>query len=493
MRKLTTVIMFLAVVGMMAACSGSSSTDDTLTYPGSNVMGTLRFDVDPSAASVQITPVASGYTTNTIPGDGSGTIAGITITSANAVWNGGTTTLDFDVTVKNTDVARELENVRIGVNSSLNMGAKLVNGDRCKDTAWSSCLPGTDPALTYVSDSLAENPETRTICTGAGSCTNDSLMTVIFQGCGAVTAHWTLNAGAASTFTFWATLFGDQFGVADITTDSRYDPYTISTYNRVYKLATNTSSFPGLGTASNSMAKGEWFYVTYGIDFPGNGSAITIADMNDYINNLKHVEDTGNMARYGGDYFYVGGSNPYTIRWDPALIEVNANDGVPPGNNLNKFCTAAVLPYTRLKTVTDPNGTADGFNVEATALPYTMSNSLGAFLETTGNGGWNSTGPLYPPVGNGLDGYDNLEYNLSYITLRVKLAAVSGTGTSIHASWDTGSFFNGYRTMGTPYNGSDDFFEQVPWTFSWGNRCEKLPGNGCTGTYNTERTYVCVL
>jgi len=338
LRKLTTAIMFLAVVGMLAACSGSSSTDDALTYPGDNAMGTIRFDVDPAGASVTATPVGSPFTNNTLLGTGAGVIPNITITTTGAVWNG-VDTMDFDVTVKNSDAARELSNVRIGVNSSTNLAAKTVNGDRCKNAAWSTCLPATDPAIVWVADNTLEGPVTKRVCSMLPTCT-DSYLSVIHQGCGAVKAHWTLNSSSAK-YTFWATLFADATQTTNLLTDSRYDPYVPSIYMRTYKLDTATSSFPVLGGASNSMKAGEWFYVSYGVDNPGNNAAYTFP-YSDATNNVQHIEDVGNLAAVAsGSYYYIG-NYYWSIRFDPAIIELNSNDGSAPGNNGNKFNTASL-------------------------------------------------------------------------------------------------------------------------------------------------------
>jgi len=495
LRKLTTAIMFLAVVGMLAACSGSSSTDDTLTYPGDNAMGTIRFDVDPAAATVTATPVGSPFTNNKLFGNGGGVIPNITITTTGAVWNG-VDTIDFDVTIKNSDAARELSNVRIGVNS-VTPGrdtSKLVNGDRCKNAAWSTCLPATDPAIVWVADNTTEGPVTKRVCSMLPTCT-DSYLSVIHQGCGAVKSHWTLNTVAAAKYSFWSTLYADSTQTTDLLTDTRYDPYVPSVYVRTYKLSAATSSFPALGGASNSMAKGEWFYVSYGIDNPGNGSALSYPT-SDAVNNVQHIEDTGNRGRVGAmsEYYYLGNAY-FAIRFDPAIIEINANDGSTPGNNGNKFNTAAAAPYTKLKVITDQNGTVDGHSTEA-PTGMTVSNSMGCFLAITGNGAWTST--LYPSAGDGLDGYANLDWNIGYVSMRVKLAAVSGTGSAIHTSWDSATYFVGYDTAGTPYSASDDTPYDILYSANWPTWCEKLPGNGCNtgplylGQYNNERTYVCV-
>jgi hypothetical protein len=85
------VVVAIAAIGFMAACSSSSSTDDALTHPGDNYMGTMRFDVDPQAGTVDITPVASPWvmTSPKMPGDLAGNIPNVTITSSNASFVGG--------------------------------------------------------------------------------------------------------------------------------------------------------------------------------------------------------------------------------------------------------------------------------------------------------------------------------------------------------------------------------------------------------------------
>lgn len=85
LRKLSIFILSIAVVTMVVACQGSSSSSKSeplVTPSGSgNVMGTYLFDVNPVAETVQITPVGSPVSSTPIPGDGTGVIPNIAVST----------------------------------------------------------------------------------------------------------------------------------------------------------------------------------------------------------------------------------------------------------------------------------------------------------------------------------------------------------------------------------------------------------------------------
>jgi len=92
LRKLAIFTLSIAVVTMVAACSGSSSSSsksEPLVNPTANYLGAYQFAVDPAAESVQITPVGSPVSTTLIPGNGSGSINNITVSTMHGrnIWS----------------------------------------------------------------------------------------------------------------------------------------------------------------------------------------------------------------------------------------------------------------------------------------------------------------------------------------------------------------------------------------------------------------------
>jgi hypothetical protein len=467
-------------------------------------MGQLRFDVDPAANTVNVTPVGSPFSGNVIPGNppGSGSIPNITISTTNAVFTGGNT-MDFDVTVAWNNLGSELRNVRIGATDSTDLGVSLVNGDKCGATAWSACPISTnDSAITWVSDLDSDGPMTQTYCQpGPINCTVSNKR-IIHAGCGQVKAHWKLqNAGTG--YTFWATLYGDSAQTGNLLADPYYDPFTASIYLRPKKLGAGTS-LPPPGAESKQMAAGEWFYVQYYVDAPGNGSAFGFDP--DLVNGPKHIEDTGNVAAWANGtnstatYWYVGALNPASIRWDNTAVEANSNTAIdPPTAGAAKWNTAG---GTKLQLMNDPNGTLDGHLATAAADLYLFVNTQGIWRAITTNMAY-ATG-FYPnPCGDkavspnacnagGRDGFANIDLNYAYIPLRMKVGTPSGKGSFIEQSMDSNSIVIAYKTDGSPFGGSHTA-AAVPRSTNWPNWCVVQPNGGCfAGGYNWERSYVCV-
>ena len=486
-HKLAVVIAILAI-GFMAACSSSSSTNDALTHPGDNYLGSLRFDVDPQAGTVDVTPVGSPWvmTSPTMPGDGLGSIPNITITSSNAVFSGGNT-MDFDATVKWSDASSELNNVRIGVNASTNLDVVLTNDDNVAcGGPWSGCLPANDPAITYVADDPADGRlDTETVA--------------ISQGCGAVTEHWTLFEGTGLGYKFWADLYGEPFAT-DLTADPRYDQYTASIYLRIFNADPLDATYPVENVETNSVASGEWFYVHYYVDAPGNGQTTGVAGSYPYAdstNNANHIEDTENIGRYGvtvsANYWYVGKLMPWTVRWDPAVIEVNSNMAAEigiSGNGLAKFSTAG---GTKLRVITDWD-ILNGWNNQVPA--YTTWNAVGLFKQITDVFAATYTPIFYPHPGNGADGFANIEWDVGSIAVRALPALPADTGSSIKVAFDSNTIVFAYGTEATPYTTADDLGKDVLRSFNYPlTWCERIPGGVCggffQGMYNNDREYIC--
>jgi len=509
-RKLALVILSLAAVGMLAACSGSSSsTDDALSHPGENYMGSLRFDVDPQAAKVNVTPTGSPWSSTKIPGDGSGNIPNVTISTVGAPnWNAGTGSITFNTKLYWNDPDRELNNVRIGINYSTRPAVVLSNSDKCVGPIGTCVAGSNDPAITYVSDDLAEGPVSYTFCNSVlpiPTCVDHGFST-IHQGCGSVTAKFVMTEAAGSPYSFWADLYGDAINVpADLTTDPRYDQYTASIYLRTYKLDPADSSFPAENAATKMVKAGEWFYVHFYVDFSGNNQPVAFDP--DLTEGPRHIEDTGNMAAKvnsgfpsTANYWTIGQIMPMTVRWDPAIIEVIGNDTPPTYSGLPPTAADSTVNFrtqgaagTILKRRVDPQTPplADGYN--ASNFAWTISNSLGMFKCITDKMAPVS-GSLPPSVGNGLDGFANIDWNVMYVPIKARNGLASGSGTFIYPAFDSGESIMPFRTDGTPYNaGNWQGAVQVLKSTSWPAWCDLLPNNICdVGQYNMERQYICI-
>lgn len=505
--KMAVVVLSIFVVGMLAACAGESSSDDALTHPGDNMLGTMRFDVDPATSSVSVTPVGSPFSGTKIPGDGAGVIPNVTISTSNVAWAGDT--MNFDVTVAWNRADAALNNVRIGANASTNLGVNLTNGDKCGGVAWSTCpLASNDSAVTWVSDLVSDGPEQRTVCTQGGSCQTQNLVE-IHQGCGSVYAHWTLTGSGGASYRFWADLYGDINQMTDITTDPRYSTNTETYFTRVKKMTTTTTRYPAEGADSNQMASGEWFYVHIYLENAGDqaGGPAWTGNVNDPAQ-MAAIEDSGNIAQYQNgvvstaDYYYVRPA-PWSIRFDPAIVYTNANDGSAPGNSALIFKTTK---GTQLRTINDPQVPANTDGWDVTVLSYTASNKMGILYQLMTNAGYFAIPGRYPnpcgatqsgacgPASNGIAGAD---INLAFIPLQARTGLASGKGSYIKPSMDSYTIPMVYRTYGT-YGTGDDSASPigVPRSSTWPAWCERMPGGGCTtggtGSYNLERTYICI-
>lgn len=334
-RKLAVIVLALAV-GLMMACTTSSSTTEDPIHPGPDYLGSLQFDVNPAGPPyVTVTEVGSPASGTKIAGDGLGNIPNITITRYNEVFVD--PTLDFDLTVAWDLAGSDLTNVRIGVNAATILTPSLDNDDQCGGAQWSACAPGgagPDPAIVYVSDIPSEGAETIEYCQPVGPlCAVMEVATSIHEECGSVTAHWTITDSTLTAYTFWSDLWGDTVASppADLLLNPYYDPATASIFLRTYEIDTGAIKFPPLGNANTSFAAGEWFYVDYTLDAPGNNGPAPIG--------INAIESAANILEYGGStwsasYWYMGGANMWSIRFDPAILEINANDeqfgGDPP-------------------------------------------------------------------------------------------------------------------------------------------------------------------
>lgn len=509
LRKLTMVLLALAFAGLMTACGGSSSTDEALTTPGDNYLGTLRFDVDPTNQKVEISQVTAPWSSTKIPGDGTGHSTDWEVSSSNVSWNG-SNTIAFDVTLKWKKTTHDLTNVRIGVNASTDMDVRLVGGDRCGNTPWSSCLPATDPAMNFVSDSTAENPETIILCwppaVWPDADCKQSYYNTIGAGCGSMTTHWSLYEASGAPYTFWADLWGDQHPLNPLQ-DPRYDNNVPTEYLEVYKMDPTDSTYPVPTTASNTMKAGEWFYVRMWLDNAGNNRALPYTS--DLTEGPKRIEDTGNIAAwaYGGDpsaWYWYTSAPAIGFRWDPAILEVNASIASdPPGNQAAKFNATT---GTRLRVQTDAHGSvapgADRRPLEN--YPYLSSNAMGMFkfgadIFAAGVGFYPNPCGLFEVNPNACNpGFDeggraNADWNIGWIAVRVKVGIPSGAGTMIVPLTDTNDYVEAARTDGMPYQPTahqrapTDYSANYPVSYYIMPRAAQVPGR-----YNHQRTYVCV-
>lgn len=492
-------VLAIVVIAIFVFRSGTqSSTDEALIHPEKNYLGTLKFDIDPRAGSIIIAPAGkpSGADTTAIPGVA--TINNVMVRPLGpGKWNGETGSLDFDVQLWWNRKDAELYNVRISPSSSTNMNVRTANSVKCNNR-WSDCLPDRSPAIVYVADNQSDGPLVERVCFKTAPDCSVRYLTAISAGCNSLVAHWSLQEGSGAKYSFLADLWGDAHPSMPLTSDAFYDRNTASIYLRTFKLGGATGDFPKEGEASNTMAPGEWFYVHYYIDNPGSNQAAAF-DQTPGLGD-KHIEDTGNIAAWGqgtdssANYWTVAEA-AWSIRFDPAVIELNSNSTNDlPGNGMSKFTTAT---GTQLTLINDPNGESDGYDV--TAAGYLASNSIGIFSSISPRF-MAKTGFFPDPCGtmpgnncNAGDGFNNMDWDVGYIPLRVKSSAVTGQGSYIHISWDSRTILTAFRTNGKPYSNSAWFADTLPRSTKWPNWCEQTPRGTCMqGQYNSERTYICV-
>jgi hypothetical protein len=262
------------------------------------------------------------------------------------------------------------------------------------------------------------------------------------------------------------------------------------------------------------MYSGEWFYVHYYIDAPGNNRGVPWTD--DEIEGPKIIEDTANLARYGGgtnstaNYWYLSDVVPMSIRYDPAIVEINATDNVndPPGNGTLTFFAAA---GTKLKVITampNTNKNQLGWNNDNGKGGYTSSstasNKMGAFLQISDY--WSNSvpgpaGSYYPWPGDGARGCcgsTQVSWDYGRIALRAKTGLVAGQGSRITISFSSSTTIFSKLTENDPYGGgSVGHLSENMRGSTWPTWCEILPGDNCPGVnaqtnYNSERTYICI-
>jgi hypothetical protein len=317
-----------------------------------------------------------------------------------------------------------------------------------------------------------------------------------------MTAHWTLTDTGLGSYTFWATLWGDPAALGDIDSDSRWNTDTATVYTRVYHMGAGGAK----GAAGTTMQPGEWFSVEISIDNPGGGRALPYYySTTNPGEGIRRMEDTGNVAAWknGSDwqanYWYMAYAEPWAVRYDPAVIQVNSTFGAsdPPGTGNSKFNAKS---GTLLMIIYDDNLAADRMNQQASGVAVS-SNSMGFFKHTTIQ--WPVASFFYPnPCGDfavnpvacnpGWDGYANADWIVGRMSLMAKWGA-SGLGSRIQPPYDTAFYLAAGSTLGSAYIGPD-FYADVPRSGSWPEWCEQLPQQSCVpgGQYNLERTYICV-
>jgi hypothetical protein len=289
-------------------------------------------------------------------------------------------------------------------------------------------------------------------------------------------------------------MYGQKVQVTSLMADSRYDPQSASIYLRSFKIGTaKTYPVEGAGMGiSGAVKSGEWFYVHYYVDVPGNGSIF--AWDSGTVTGQGHIEDTGNRGNPPmgtttdfSQYWYLG-TMSWTVKFDPAIIQINANDGSG-GSGINKFTTVG---GTVMRNITDPNGTADGHNTAVDVM--TTSNAMGMANWGTANFAALAGGP-YPGRGNGVDGGPGVgvDWDVAYISLRAKTGLTAGQGSSIRIAYDSHTTLTAYRTESSAYNTLGDWGYTLLKSTNWPNWCELISRGVCdTGQYNAERISICI-
>jgi hypothetical protein len=196
-RKITLLMALVLAAGLtLAACSSSSSsvTDDPLSHPGNDYIGSIAITVDPSAESIEITPIKDLLTDTTVP-----LTDPFVVTTTNQSWDGGTSTMSGDITFQWTGPERiEDLSIRVWGGDTVAQNASIpVVDDACGgDTIAVANAGGCEPGLTYVADESADGAVQEQECQYLDLCATSAMrdLRLMAPGCGtsgnSVTALW---------------------------------------------------------------------------------------------------------------------------------------------------------------------------------------------------------------------------------------------------------------------------------------------------------------
>lgn len=539
-RRLALLLALVFVTSLLAACSSSqSSTDEPLSHPGKDYIGTIRMDMDPSNATIEITKVDDAVTNNVLT-----KIAGFSVTSSDISFAGNTLTGSIKFKWTGPERLEDLS-IRVYEADAIGLNATINNADTCKGLPLATCLGAGPPegdkteGIVYVGDEALDGAETEYECLGLyatpGPCKERALR-LMSPGCtsgtiagNSVTAVWrmTETLSGNANYTFYAAVFGTKVPPL-VKDDPRYDVESATINMKAYRADPANASYPAVRTdlPLTYVKTGQWFYVLTYVDAPGDQSrgqtamlcddgdgnttcsiGPTTADHYDFY----FVEDQANFnqpvltspAEYWKQFssyntgFMFAGELWYQVQWDPAVLRCNDNGegtGTPLGTGIRAFRTKGLLG-TKMYSYGD-NNIVDQW-AEDTAQPRGLANrSLHYYVGTYNYGG----APLtYPPLPDGLDvddygtGIQQGDFPSGYLTL--KAIGPSGSGSPIRLSPSINTLYNVGIGNKTGTNGTAAIFvvQKSPHYPIWVNATGVNEGAGASlGHYNEQIAWVCV-
>lgn len=526
----------------LAACSSStsSSTDDALSTPGSNYLGTIRVDVNPAVPSITVIPVAHGLSDTTID-LGAGTVH---VSTTNIAFAAGTITGDMKILY---DGADRLEDVSIRVIDAPGTAATATidNDDSCGAAPMGAAIGGgCNPGITYVGDEGADGPETEIEMLFAEYVTSlDDITTrasrnlrVMCPNCGMTTALWSMTENTAGwpAYSFTANVYGTAHA-ANIMNDTRYDPNYPTTKVFPYKPDWPAGANPGIDSVTgvyNTVSPGEWFYAGIWYDYAGanragttlsadgpDGNAISYQNPGDTLDNKDYyfVEDADNIARYASrmwstsfayisnsGYLFMAGGN-WMIRWDPAVLATNDTQYGSAGwwgSGKNLFKTRGATG-----TFVGTNFDADGADAFASADGDMDASNFANRSSGSVEGSFNFFGSQWPAMPDGVDDYGDFTNPANFtqgdlLIVRIALKAIGASGEGSRLSFEPGGQVRvwvargNYMSTGAGIytnNGknNEDQAGDLTGTFpAWSDHYGL--GSAPDGVYNEQVSWVCI-
>jgi len=462
-RKLAVLIALVLVAGLtLAACSSSSSsTNDALSYPGDNYLGTIRVDVDPGeesgVTSMTVTPVA-----NAVDGPVFGDLTGVTVTTSNVEWEvagPGTITGDMKLVWAG---AERLEDVAIRVIDAGGGPDVVMDNDDVGGgcaTLGTGVSSGDFCGIAYVAEKEADDAETEIEIDPNFPDTNRNSRynRVMCPQCGQVTAPWSLTEASGAPYTFFANIFGTKIS-ADVTADPRYDHDYATLKAITYKPEWALGNLPPIDQAVgvyHDVSPNEWFYVGLwwdaagdsragtGLctDGPKDADAICYGGPGDVVgdSDAHYLEDLDNLnaaaaalawitfpSFYNTSFMFLYGGG-WNVRWDPAVI--TTIDSYLAGKTA--FKTAAGGTFFNAIVLDDPlNPYSAQMSPVAVQISPSFSNSMGVWQTT-----YSWSGGLTNPMPDGTSDYsatpDGVQGDIMFARLGLQAIGVSGEGTRL--------------------------------------------------------------